>query len=201
MSRDTGVPQIKVTKCQTATPAAMAEKWPRMTDRGAAARENGLLNSINALGPSAGKSNGKSISRASALMIKIAIPPLAAATSEMSLRSSLAASKDGMDQRARQINRRRLKDSVRVIPNIQVSSTYHLPVRMHPAQVIGFSRRSLATMRELPIRDLRGKGGLAPTVCPIAGKSYASGMIAEIATSWSRTASKGGSAKKPAYSG
>jgi len=141
MSRDTGVPQIKVTKCQTVTPAAMAEKWPRMTDRGAAARENGLLNSIKALGPSAGKSNGKSISRASALMIKIAIPPLAAATSEMSLRSSLAASKDGMDQRARQVKRRRLKDSVRVIPNIQVSSTYRLPVRMHSAQAIGFSRR------------------------------------------------------------
>ena len=63
-------PLRRVTKCQAANPEAIPIQCPRMTLRGAAAGENGALNRMNAVGPSAVKTRGAPLSQANRLMTK-----------------------------------------------------------------------------------------------------------------------------------
>ncbi|MCH8969952.1 MAG: hypothetical protein IIA66_12650 [Planctomycetes bacterium] len=61
---------------------------------------------MNEVGPSAAKSNGKSQSHASRLMMRIVSPPLTAVKTETTDFSSPWASRDGMLSRARQTDQR-----------------------------------------------------------------------------------------------
>ncbi len=114
VSVDTGLPARALMRCQIAHPDAKAEKWPRMTERGAAAFDMGALKRTNAAGPSAGKMRGRSMSQAKKPMARMANPPLIAATSDTTLRSSNRASKAGVLNRARQIVQR---ERTRVFPS------------------------------------------------------------------------------------
>ena len=101
-------------------PEAIPLKCPRMTDRGAAARENGLLKSMNAVGPSAGKTRGKPVCQARRLTVKIASAPFAPDMSEMTLRSSHLARRDGIDNLARQVSHHMVIDMRRLLVGITV---------------------------------------------------------------------------------
>ena len=108
VSVDTGLPARALMKCQIANPDAMAEKWPRMTQRGAAALDMGALKRMNAAGPSAGKIRGRSMSQAKKPIARMDNPPLIAATNDTTFRSSNRASKAGVLNRARQIVQREM---------------------------------------------------------------------------------------------
>ncbi len=115
---DTGPPVAALTRCQTAYPQAIAEKWPRMTERGAADSDVGVENRMNAVGPKAGKASGRSVSQAKTPIVRMANPPLTAATIDTALHSSRRANKPTVLWRARQMAQRVLRDRRLVDCNI-----------------------------------------------------------------------------------
>ena len=90
---DTGSPNTALTRCHTAQPDAIPEKWPRMTDRGAADSDLGAEKRIKAVGPSAGNMSGRFVIQEKKPIARMASAPCIAATTETALRSSMRASK------------------------------------------------------------------------------------------------------------
>ncbi len=108
---DTGSPTTVLMRCQTAHPDAIPEKWPRMTDRGAAESVVGVAKRTKAVGPSAGNVSGRSVIQEKKPIARMANPPLTAATTETAFRSSRRASNPAVLYRARQMAQRVLSDS------------------------------------------------------------------------------------------
>ena len=108
---ETGPPATVLTTCQTAHPDAIPEKWPSMTDRGAADSVVGVAKRINTVGPSAGNISGRSVIKAKKPIARMASPPLTVATSETAFRSSKRASKPTVLYRARQMAQRVFSES------------------------------------------------------------------------------------------
>ena len=77
-----------------------------MTDRGAAAGENGRVNMMNALGPNAGNNSGIPLIHAAREITKIAEAPFNAATMEITFRSFIDDRSTGMLSHALSIRQR-----------------------------------------------------------------------------------------------
>ena len=119
----TASPLTRLTACHKTSPLAIATKWPRTTDRGAAAGESGALYKMKIVGPKAGNTSGAALSHATIITMTMAIPPLIAATSETALCSSSRASSAGVLSRARHMRKRVLSDRFCPDPAMPKSSS------------------------------------------------------------------------------
>ena len=107
---ETGPPATALIRCQIANPDAIPEKWPRMTDRGAADSDVGVAKRMKAVGPRAGNVRGRSVIQAKTPIARIASPPWTAATSDTASCSSKRASNPTVLCRARQMAHRVRRD-------------------------------------------------------------------------------------------